>query len=575
MRGTWGEEAFLDWREIRWSGVGKPKWNGGGFSTAKPAEARRQPIKRHSADHNAAKEQQAVALINRGKLQEAEAIYKDLIANGSKNHIVYGNLAAICGMEGRFDELIKLLNKALEIQPNYPSAHNNLGTALKQQGNIKAAINSYNKALELKPNYPDAHYNLGNIFREQGNLHAAISSYNKVLELKPNHPDAHNNLGNVFKEQGNLDAAIASYKKALEVRPNHPETHSLSNALKEQGHMEAAITSYDNALKLAPDLAGAQWNTSICLLQIGDYKNGLAGHEIRREIWGNQEAYASLPPSQEWRGESNRDKDKLLLVCEQGLGDTLQFMRYAIALRKEAKSISLCAQPKLHSLIQASGIDPAPLSPEQSKQLIDARWIPLLSVPRHLGVNRFNPIITSPYIKTSDTLIKKWAKILSVEQRPIVGINWQGDRNTERKYQPGRSLPLTTFAPIAKKTKATLLSLQKGFGSEQLESCSFKNRFVSCQVQVDDTWDFLETAAIIANCDLVITSDTAMAHLAGGMDKTTWLLLKKVPDWRWGLEGETTFWYPSMRLFRQRERNNWDGVMAQVTESLQEHFRGI
>ena len=119
-----------------------------------------------------------------------------------------------------------------------------------------------------------------------------------------------------------------------------------------------------------------------------------------------------------------------------------------------------------------------------------------------------------------------------------------------------------------------MLSLQKGFGSEQLGNCSFNNRFVSCQEQVNNTWDFLETAAIIANCDLVITSDTSVAHLAGGMGKTTWLLLHKVPDWRWGLEGDTTFWYPSMRLFRQRERGNWNEVMERVAEALQEHLRG-
>ena len=117
-----------------------------------------------------------------------------------------------------------------------------------------------------------------------------------------------------------------------------------------------------------------------------------------------------------------------------------------------------------------------------------------------------------------------------------------------------------------------MLSLQKGFGSEQLENCSFKDRFVSCQDQVNDTWDFLETAAIIANCDLVITSDTSVAHLAAGMGKTTWLLLQKVPEWRWGLEGDTTFWYPSMRLFRQKERGNWDEVMERVTEALQMEF---
>ena len=235
-------------------------------------------------------------------------------------------------------------------------------------------------------------------------------------------------------------------------------------------------------------------------------------------------------------------------------------------------SISLCAQAKLHSLIQASGIDPSPLTPEKANQVNEGQWIPLLSVPRYLEVSPSNPVINKPYIKTTQALTSKWADILGTKQNPIVGINWQGNPKTEKTGLQGRSLALETFAPVANCSHISLLSLQKGFGSEQLETCSFKDRFVNCQDQVDETWDFLETAAIIANCDLVITCDTSMAHLAGGMGKTTWLLLHKVPDWRWGLEGDTTFWYPSLRLFRQKEQGEWAEVMERVSEALGHHF---
>jgi len=259
-------------------------------------------------------------------------------------------------------------------------------------------------------------------------------------------------------------------------------------------------------------------------------------------------------------------------VSEQGLGDTLQFMRYALALQNQGISILLCAPAKLHDLIQVSGFEQSLLTPKQANQVSEGSWIPLLSVPRYLEVSPENPLITEPYIKTTTELTSKWQKILATEQQPIIGINWQGNPDQETTNSIGRSLPLRTFSLVAKRTKVSLLSLQKGFGSEQLDTCSFKDRFVSCQDQINDTWDFLETAAIIANCDLVITSDTSVAHLAGGMGKTTWLLLKKVPDWRWGLDGDTTFWYPSMRLFRQRERGNWNEVMERVAEALQEHF---
>ena len=522
--------------------MGKPKRSSGGFSAAKPsAAAPKQQITKSSADH-AAKEQQAVALINQGKLPEAEAIYRDLIAAGTKNHIVYGNLGAICGMQGRFDELIELLRKTLQLKPNYPDAHNNLGVALKKQGDLDAAIASFNTALQLKPNYPDAHYNLGNALQDQGDLDAAIASFNNALQLKPNYPDAHNNLGVALKEQGNLDAAITSYNTALQLKPNYPDAH---------------------------------WNSSLTMLLGGDYKNGWEKYEWRGKIEKEASKPHALPKCDQWSGElALKTTSQLLVVTEQGLGDTLQFMRYATALRNQGVSVSVCAQPKLHSLIKTSGIDPSPLTPQQANEVSEGQWIPLLSVPRHLGVSPDNPVVTEPYIKTTDELNAKWAGILSAEQLPIIGINWQGNPKTEKTGLRGRSLALESFAPISGSSQISLLSLQKGFGSEQLETCSFKDRFISCQDQVNGTWDFLETAAIIANCDLVITSDTSVAHLAGGMGKTTWLLLHKVPDWRWGLEGDTTFWYPSMRLFRQRERGNWNEVLQRVAEALQEHFQG-
>ena len=150
----------------------------------------------------------------------------------------------------------------------------------------------------------------------------------------------------------------------------------------------------------------------------------------------------------------------------------------------------------------------------------------------------------------------------------IVAINWQGNPSTETNQLRGRSLPLETFSTLASCENVSFLSLQKGFGSEQLESCSYRDKFISCQDQISESWDFLDTGAIIANCNLVVTSDTADAHLAGGMGKETWLLLQYVPDWRWGMEGDTSFWYPSMRIFRQKESGNWSEVLNQVAKEL-------
>ena len=603
-------------------------------------KTKQQHHNKPSPDH-AAKEQQAFVLINQGKLQEAELIYRELISAGTNNHIVYGNLAVICGKEERFDEMIDLLGKSLQLNKNYPNAHNFLGVALKAQGNLLAAIASFRKALKLNPNYPEAHNNLGATLAEQGDLKAAIASYNNALKFNPNYPEAFNNLGSAHQEEGQFTAAIASYNKALKLNPNYPEAYynlgnsqlhqgevkaaitayttalqlrpnypealqsmgaalaeegdlkaaiaaynqaiqinplyaeahnSLGIALHEQGELNEAIASYNIALSLKSNYPEAHNNLSMAELLLGDYKAGLERYEYRSKCKQNDGILVANPPCEQWNGNELAEESQLLLIAEGGVGDTLQFMRYAHALRHQGISVSLCAQRKLHTLIQVSGIDPSPLTPEQGNQISTGKWIPLPSVTHHLAVSSDNPIITKPYVKTTDELNAMWRGILAAEKQPIIGINWQGNPEPEKTGFRGRSFPLETFAPIIQQTNASLLSLQKGFGSEQLETCSFKDRFISSQPQVNETWDFLETAAIIANCDLIITSDTSVAHLAGAMGKTTWLLLKKIPDWRWGLEGDTTFWYPSMRLFRQTEPGNWNEVLQRVVKVLQEEF---
>ena len=520
-------------------------------------------------------EHQALALIDRGELQEAESIYRELIAAGMANHVTLCNLAAILVMQERWAEGLDFLRKTIDVNPNYPDAHVNLGVALQAQGDLTTAIASYNKALDLNPSYPEAHYNLGIALKEKCEFTAAIVSYKKALQNRPNYPEAYLNLGVVLLEQGRLSAAVSSCRKAVELEPSWPEAHyNLGVIYLENGELTAALFSYAKALELNPIYPEAHWNQALAILLAGDYEKGLDRYEYRFESESISNILCAIPSCSRWDGKICGSSDKLILVCEQGLGDTLQFMRYVMALRDQGMSVSLCAPTKLHSLIKFSGIDDSPLTPEQGNNITDGQWIPLLSVPRCLQVRPENPIVTEPYIKTSQELIAKWGGILSQEKCHVIGINWQGNPENEKNKinTRERSLHLEAFGPITAHSNVSLLSLQKGFGSEQVETSSFKDRFVRCQDQVNEAWDFLETAAIIANCDLVITSDTAVAHLAGGMGKTIWLLLKKVPEWRWGLEGDTTFWYPSMRLFRQAERGNWDELMERVADELQSCF---
>jgi len=450
---------------------------------------------------DSAKERRALELINQGKLIEAEEIYEKLVKKGACSHIAYGNLAAIYGLKGRKLEMIKLLRKALEIQPDYPDAHINLGTALKENGDLNGAIASFQQALKLKPSYLEAHINLGNALHEQGDLIAGIVCFENALKLKPSYPEAH-------------------------------------------------------------------WNLSLVQLLSGNYAAGWANYDWRHKKKNAQ------PSTQQWQGEDLRAEEQLLVISEQGLGDTIQFMRYIPYLQQKGIDVSFCPQKELHLLIKAAGIHSNPITPEQAHIISNGKWIPLLSLPRYLGVNQQNPIISEPYVTIKSELINRWKEILSKERMPIIGINWQGSPNAEKTNQKGRSIPLEAFLPITKNNNLSFLSLQKGYGSEQLYNCSFRNKFVHCQNQVNDVSDFLETASIIANCDLIITSDTSIAHLAGSMGKKTWVLLKKIPEWRWGMKSEKTFWYPSMRLFRQIERSNWHEAIERVSLKVNELIAG-
>ena len=513
----------------------RPQGFGSGDAPRPDTAGSQPPAREQRLDHRGL-EQQAIALLMAERFDEATAVYESLIAEGSQQPVVLGNLGALYGQQGRADEAIDLLQRCLRLDPANPEAHANLGLVQhEQKGRIEEAIRCFLRALELRPDHVEAHANLANALLEQGELEAALRSYRQAIAINPGFSDAYKNYGNALLIAGDLQAALAAYRRAVQLRPAHPEANK---------------------------------NLAMAELLIGDYRNGLARYEARFQCRADRHILSAVPPGPRWNGEPLAAGSRLLLVSEQGLGDTLQFMRYALPLRRQGLAISLCAPSRLHGLIQASGIDAAPLSPEQASAVGVGMWVPMLSLARHLNVSPAEPIVTAPYIHTGADRLERWRRRLAGERRPIIAINWQGNPAQERSIATGRSLPLSAFAPIAALEGVSLLSVQKGPGSEQLQRCGFRDRFVSCQELVEATWDFEETAAILASCDLVISSDTAVAHLAGGMGRPTWLLLKAIPEWRWGLEGEGCFWYPSMRLCRQRRIGDWPELMERLASDL-------
>ena len=263
-------------------GMSKSRQQGFGNTSQKQSS---RSNKNHIPAAQTAKEQQALQLINQGKLKEAELIYRELAAAGSKSTSVHGNLGVLLQIKGDVQNAILCFNAALQLQPNCPEAYYNLGNALKEQGDLDAAIAAYNTALQLKPKYPEAHNNLGNALKVQGNLDAAIAAYNTAIKLKPNNPGAHNNLGNALKEKGDLDAAIAAYNTALQLKPKYPEAHNnLGNALKVQGNLDAAIAAYNTAIKLKPNNPGAHNNLGNALKEKGDLDAAIAAYNTALQL---------------------------------------------------------------------------------------------------------------------------------------------------------------------------------------------------------------------------------------------------------------------------------------------------
>lgn len=513
------------------------------------------------------------ALKDSGRLEEALEHYHQALAIDPRYATAHYNLGDTYDRLGRPDAAIDHYRQALALKPDYVKALNNLGSSLKGRGELEEARDCYLRALELAPGQADLHYNLGVVLCELDRLEEAAGRFEQALALNPMHSEAHANLANTLRHLGRpFEQAERHFLQALELDGSRAKVHTnFGDLYLAHGRREQALACYRRALSLNADDAETHFSLALCLLLMGEFEQGWKEYEWRlHKHHVNTRALDYMP---RWEGDFDFDGE-LILVHEQGLGDTLQFMRYGIELKRHLPRVSLAVPPKLVALAEQSGIFdrvyPTPL--ERGSHDADARWCPMLSVAGTLGVNFDQPLVLPPYLKPPAELEKRWRERLRQSGEFIVGINWQGNPDTEKTNLKGRSLSLADLRPLAEVAGVRLVSLQKGHGAEQLAQCGFRDRFVDCQAEVDEAWDFLESAAIVKGCDLVISSDTMTAHLAGGLGAPTWTLLHTLPDWRWGLEREDTPWYPAMRLFRQRRNGDWAEVVERVAQALAERM---
>ncbi|MCT7986420.1 tetratricopeptide repeat protein [Laspinema sp. A4] len=491
-----------------------------------------------------------------GKLNTAVGYYKQAIVADSRYLPAYINLGAALRSLGKTGEAISYLAQAIAVDSHCLPAHYNLGNALSDEGNFREAIAHYRQVIAIDAHHSQAHYHLGNALKEVGNVTEAVAYIQAATTLDPNYTEAHNTLGTLFLKAGRITEAIACFQRAIALDSQYIDAQiNLGTAFQEQHQTTEAIAAYNRALQIQSDSAEAHLNLALSLLTAGDLRGGFAEYEWRWRVKGYP-----TPPHFEvprWEGADLTGKT-LLLYGEQGLGDTLQFIRYAPLLAQQGiRVVALVSAPLVFILKSVPGIEN--VSSNQQELEPFHSWVPLMSLPRILGINLTTIPAIIPYIQPP------YSRQLNLESAaPFkIGIVWAGNPNHKMDYK--RSCSLDVFKSFLTVPGVQFYSLQKGKAGEIWQGMNLPIQDLGPSLH-----DFADTAAAIAQLDLIITVDTSVAHLAGAMGKPTWLLLAYTPDWRWGLEGSDSPWYPTLRLFRQQQPGDWQKVGDRIATELRQ-----
>jgi tetratricopeptide (TPR) repeat protein len=504
------------------------------------------------------------ALLNRQQFFEAAACYQRAIDLRPDLSDLHSNLGYALSKLGRLDEAATSLGMAVQLNPNNPKAHYNLGEAFAQQGRLDEAATCYRAVITLQPDIAEAHNNLGFILGEQGRLEEAIDCLHKAIAIRPDFSQAYANLGLVLYKQQMLDEAVACCRTAIALRPNGAVAHNnLGVVLEQQGLVAAAGDSYRRAIELEPDSAETHLNLAMTLLTLGDMAAGWTEYEWRLQTPAAiGQHYDFAQPR--WQGEPP-DGRTLLIHAEQGFGDTLQFCRYGRLATERGFRVVMQVPKTLVRLLQSlQGVDLV-VTEDEAPPAFDVQ-IPMMSMPLALASTLPGIPAGAPYLRADEAQVADWRARLGVRvgQGLRVGVAWAGN---PRAHSPNlatfdrrRSIPPEHLTPLFDLRNAAFYSLQK--------TAPFAPAGFPLHDFMDEMADFADTAALIANLDLVISVDTAVAHLAAALGKPVWLLNRFDTCWRWLLGRRDSAWYPTMRIYRQSHPGAWDAVLTEVVRDL-------
>jgi tetratricopeptide (TPR) repeat protein len=539
-----------------------------------------------------------VILQRQGKLAEAEKIYTRILKTLPDQFQTLELMAQLKMQRGKPGEAFRHMSAAVAARPNSADAHNHLGHVLRALKRDADALASYDKALALDPGNVDALGNRGDVLLVLRRPAEALDCFERILAVAPGHlearanrgaalatldrheealadfdavlaagphPLAAYNRGLALAAVGRPAAAVEAYDRLLAMTPNHvPALSSRGVALQALNRHAEAIASFDRALALAPDFADAHFNRSLALLATGDYAGGQAEYEWR---WKRSGAAAARQNFNRplWLGETPLGSRTILLHAEQGLGDTLMFARYVGLLARDGAKVVLEVHPELKALMSRLPGCAAVLGRGEPRPAHDVHC-PLGSLPLALETTPASVPAEVPYLAADPARVARWAARLAAHGSPRVAVVWAG--NVAHANDRNRSLPLDKLAPLWAVERARFVSLQRDprpGDADALASAPVLHLGPELE-------DFDDTAAVLAQCDLVISVDTSVAHLAGALGRPLWVLLPFSADWRWTAAGERSPWYPSARLFRQPQPGDWDSVVNDVLKDLPAAF---
>ncbi len=461
---------------------------------------------------------------------------------------------------GQWQSAIALYQVVVEQQPLAIDAWVGMALCHEELGNQSAAREALLACLAHRPQTAFAHHRLGWLAYRQKQFTDALPHYLQAIRYAPNWYEPHYHAAACCQELRRYPEAIAHYQNALNCKADFPTIwYHAAKALKDGGQLDAAIPVYKKALELKPDYAEARYSLGLLHLLRGDWLAGWEGYELRWQ--GSDRATAEHRPSTTlplWRGEDVHPESGIVVYAEQGMGDSIMCFRYAVWLKERFARVKFAEAAPLVPLFKQS----APEGVEvvtRIRQAIDetgyTHYINTMSLPAAFKTTP-ESLQFVPYLKAQPERENFWRQCLAGETRPKVGLVWRGGKLS---YAPARDMAFSDLAPLMEIGGIRWFSLQK---DASLPAGTIMTNWMN------DIGDFADTAALIANLDLVITVDTAGAHLTGALGKPVWLLNRFESEWRWLRGKDTTPWYPSMRIFSQPEPGDWAGVIQQVNRAL-------